>query len=84
MKARRSSDRSRDQRASRFASEPPFIIVTLSAVASGYHAAIAARDSGEPSDRGYPSPICRNASASATGPSSSRILIGSTPDSERS
>ncbi len=51
MKARRSPWPSSDQRARKFASEPPFIIVTFSAVAPGYHSAIAARDACEPSDK---------------------------------
>ena len=52
MNARRSSARSSDHSVNRLASDPPFIIETLSAVASGYQSAIAARDSSEPSDSG--------------------------------
>ena len=47
-------------------------------------AAMFERVSSDPSESGYPSFVARKDSASAAGPSSSRIVIGSTPDSERS
>jgi hypothetical protein len=84
MNASRSLGSSRDHSARKFASEPPLTIVTLFAVASGYQAATLERVSSDPSESGYPSFVARKASASAAGPSSSRIVMGSTPDSERS
>ncbi len=84
MKASRSPGERRLNNVRKLASEPPFVTVTLSAPASGYQLAMLVRVSKEPSDRGYPSLVNRNASASAVGPMSSRIVMGRTPDSERS
>src|SRR6476660_8080264 len=84
MKASRSRGPRSDQSESRVDSDPPFIRVTFSGEHSGYHWAMFARVSYEPSDSGYPRVCWRKNSASAPGPSNARIVSGVTPDSERS
>ncbi len=84
MNARRSPGSSSVQSVRWLASDPPVVSETFSGAASGYHAAMLARASCDPSESGYPRAVWRNASASAFGPSRSRIVIGVTPDSDRS
>ena len=73
MNASRSPGSSRDHSARKFASEPPLTIVTLFAVASGYHAATFERVSSDPSERGYPSFVARKDSASAAKPAKRKL-----------
>jgi hypothetical protein len=52
MKASRFPGRSSVHSVRKLASEPPFVRVTLAAVAPGYHEAMAARVASDPSESG--------------------------------